>query len=57
LQCWLLLYDFANKVEYAQHPITEHIKRFGEYFIDTSSISPPLQPDKPFLLEDIQGES
>jgi TnpA family transposase len=37
--------------------MTEHIKRFGEYFIGTSSIPPPLQPDKPFLLEDIQGES
>jgi hypothetical protein len=37
--------------------ITEHIKRFGEYFIDTSSIPPPLQPDKLFLLEEIQVEN
>jgi hypothetical protein len=37
--------------------MTEHIKRFGEYFIDTSSIPPPLQPDKPFLLEELQSES
>ncbi len=37
--------------------MTEHIKRFGEYFIDTSSIPPPLQPDKLFLLEEIQVES
>ena len=28
--------------------MTEHIKRFGEYFIDTSSVPPPLQPDKLF---------
>jgi hypothetical protein len=26
------------------------------YFIDTSSIPPPLQPDKLFLLEEIQVE-
>jgi len=34
--------------------MTEHIKRFGEYFIDTSSVPPPLQPDKLFLLDEIQ---
>ena len=37
--------------------MTEHIKRFGEYFIDTSSVPPPLQPDKPFLLDEIRAES
>jgi TnpA family transposase len=29
--------------------LTEHIKRFGEYVIDTKTIPSPLQPDKPFL--------
>jgi TnpA family transposase len=29
--------------------LTKHIKRFGEYVIDTEMIPPPLQPDKPFL--------
>ena len=29
--------------------LTEHIKRFGEYFIELGSVPPPLQPDKPFL--------
>jgi TnpA family transposase len=29
--------------------LTKHIKRFGEYVIDTETIPPPLQPDKPFL--------
>jgi TnpA family transposase len=29
--------------------MTEHIKRFGEYVIDTTTIPPPLQPDKTFL--------
>jgi hypothetical protein len=29
--------------------LTEHIKRFGEYVLDTNSVPPPLQPDKPFL--------
>ena len=29
--------------------LTKHIKRFGEYVIDTKTIPPPLQPDKPFL--------
>ena len=29
--------------------LTEHIKRFGEYVLDTEAIPPPLQPDKPFL--------
>jgi hypothetical protein len=29
--------------------LTEHIKRFGEYVIDTETIPSPLQPDKPFL--------
>ena len=28
--------------------LTEHIKRFGEYFI-VDTVPPPLQPDKPFL--------
>jgi TnpA family transposase len=37
--------------------MTEHIKRFGEYFIDTSSVPPPLQPDKLFLLDEIQAVS
>jgi TnpA family transposase len=37
--------------------MTEHIKRFGEYFIDTSSMPPPLQPDKPFLLDEIRAAS
>ena len=35
--------------------ITEHIKRFGEYVIDTDSTPPPLQPDKPFLAKDVLG--
>ena len=34
--------------------MTEHIKRFGEYFIDMNSIPPPFTPDKPFLSVDIQ---
>lgn len=29
--------------------LTEHIKRFGEYFIELDNVPPPLQPDKPFL--------
>ncbi len=29
--------------------LTEHIKRFGVYVVDTEEIPPPLQPDKPFL--------
>jgi TnpA family transposase len=37
--------------------MTEHIKRFGEYVLDTSSVPPPLQPDKPFLLDEIQASS
>lgn len=30
--------------------LREHIKRFGEYFIDLDTIPSPLQPDKEFLL-------
>ena len=33
--------------------LTEHIKRFGEYVIDTDSMPPSLQPDKPFLTKDV----
>ncbi len=29
--------------------VREHIKRFGEYFIDLETIPPPLQPDMEFL--------
>jgi len=29
--------------------LVEHIKRFGEYVIDTETVPPPLQPDKFFL--------
>lgn len=29
--------------------LTEHIKRFGEYFIELDNVPPPLQPDKRFL--------
>jgi hypothetical protein len=29
--------------------LVEHIKRFGEYVIDTETIPPLLQPDKFFL--------
>ena len=29
--------------------LREHIKRFGEYFIDLETIPPPLQPDIEFL--------
>jgi TnpA family transposase len=51
------LHDMARE----GHPVTpdvvatfspylrEHIKRFGEYIIDTEALPPPLQPDKPFL--------
>lgn len=37
--------------------MTEHIKRFGEYFIDMTSEPPPFTPDKPFLSAEIQGNS
>ena len=33
--------------------MTKHLKRFGEYVIDNSSIPPELQPDKPFLTKNI----
>ena len=29
--------------------LREHIKRFGEYFIDLETIPSPLQPDEKFL--------
>lgn len=29
--------------------MTRHLKRFGEYVVDTTSIAPDFQPDKPFL--------
>ena len=31
--------------------MTKHIKRFGEYVLDMSSIPPPFQPDIPFLMK------
>lgn len=31
--------------------ITQHIKRFGEYFLDMDELPPPLDPDKPILSE------
>ena len=31
--------------------ITQHIKRFGEYFLDMDELPPPLDPDKPILPE------
>jgi hypothetical protein len=34
--------------------MTEHVKRFGEYFIDMNSAPPPFTPDKPFLSAEIQ---
>jgi TnpA family transposase len=34
--------------------MTEHVKRFGEYFIDMNSVPPPFTPDKPFLSAEIQ---
>ena len=33
--------------------LREHIKRFGEYIIDTEMIPPPLNPSKPFLTPDV----
>ncbi len=33
--------------------MTRHLKRFGEYVIDTTSIAPKFQPDKPFLTKNI----
>jgi TnpA family transposase len=33
--------------------LREHIKRFGEYIIDTEMLPPPLNPDKPFLTPDV----
>jgi hypothetical protein len=29
--------------------LTEHIKRFGQYVLDTEIVPSPLQPNKPFL--------
>jgi hypothetical protein len=29
--------------------MTEHIRRFGEYFLDMNEKPGPLQPDRPFL--------
>ena len=34
--------------------MTEHVKRFGEYFIDMNSVPPSFTPDKPFLSAEIQ---
>ena len=31
--------------------MTEHIKRFGEYFLDMDEKPEPLRPDKPFLTD------
>jgi TnpA family transposase len=33
--------------------MTKHIKRFGEYILDMNLMPDPLQPDKPFLSEEL----
>jgi hypothetical protein len=47
---------YTNFLWTARFSLVGYIKRFSEYFIDTSSIPSPLQPDKLFFLEEIQIE-
>jgi hypothetical protein len=47
-------YPIAPEVVATFSPyLNEHIKRFGEYLIDTDSIPLPLLPNKPFLTKDV----
>ena len=39
----------ANAVATFSPYLREHIKRFGEYFIDLETVPPPLQPEISFL--------